>query len=158
MTNADTDIYAPAFFLADHAAVESGKVYTSGAFWNRLNFPSFPAVIHFGVVAVLNVPWRAYHQQHKFAVSFEDEDGRAIAGELGGEFTVGASPDMKVGDETIMPISAMVNNFTVGKAGTYAALLTVDGQEIARWSFRAAQLPMGMQPGRPVSPTDIPNL
>ncbi|MCU1414935.1 MAG: hypothetical protein JWN80_2275 [Microbacteriaceae bacterium] len=156
MTNADTDIYSPAFFMADHAAVESGKVYANGAFWNRMQFPGFPAVTHFGVVAVLNIPWRAYHQPHKFAVWFEDADGGRVAGELGGEFTVGTTPDMKVGDETVMPIAAMVNNFTLTKAGDYSAVLAVDGQEISRWTFKAVLLPAGMQPNRPVSPSDLP--
>jgi len=155
MTN-DTDMYAHAFFMCDHAAVESGKVYTNGAFWNRLNFPGFPAVTHFAIVAVLNIPWRAYHQPHKFAVWFEDADAQRLPGELGGEFTVGAAPDMKVGDATIMPISAMVNNFTLTKAGDYAAVLAIDGIEIDRWPFRATQVFTGMQPMRPTSPSDIP--
>lgn len=151
----ETDIFAPAFFMADHATVESGKVYTNGAFWNRLNFPGFPAVTHFAVVAVLNIPWRAYHQNHKFLVWFEDADAKRLPGEIGGEFTVGAAPDMKVGDATTMPIAAMVNNFAIAQAGDYAAVLSVDGLEIARWPFRANQQFMSMQP---ISPADIPGM
>lgn len=37
-------MHAAAFFLADHASVESGKVYANGAFWNRLNFPTYHKV------------------------------------------------------------------------------------------------------------------
>lgn len=152
----DTDIYSPAFFMADHAAVESGKVYSNGAFWNRLQFPGFPAVTHFAIVAVLNIPWRAYHQMHKFSVWFEDADAKRVAGEIGGEFSVGTAPDMKVGDETIMPIAAMVNNFTLSNAGDYAAVLAVDGQEISRWKFRAMLLPAGLQASQGHGPADIP--
>jgi hypothetical protein len=140
MTQADTDLHALAFFLADHAAVENGKVYSNGGFWNRLNFQSFPAVVSFSVVAVLHIPWRAYHQPHKFAVWFEDADGQRLPGEIEGEFQVGAAPEMKVGDPTIMPFAANVGNFTFARPGDSAAVLTVDGAEIARWPFRAVQV------------------
>lgn len=153
----DTDMNAHAFFMADYAAVENGKVYSSGAFWDRLNFQTFPAVAHFAVVAVLNIPWRAYHQAHKFAVWFQDADGQRLAGELGGQFTVGTSPDMKVGDATIMPIAAMVNNFVLAKAGDYAAVLSIDGLEVDRWPFRVQQVFSGMQQGQPMQPSDVPD-
>jgi hypothetical protein len=146
MTEPETDLYAVAFFLADHAVVENGKVYTNGAFWNRQALPSFPAVSTFSVVAVLHVPWRAYHQTHKFTVWFEDADARRIAGQLDGEFQVGAAPEMKVGDPTIMPFAATVANFTLERAGDFAAVLAVDGTEIARWSFRATQVFGGAEP------------
>lgn len=146
MASSETDIYAASFFLADHVVAESGKLYVNGGFWNRLTFPSYPAVTHFGVGSVLVIPWRAYHQAHNFAIWFEDPDAKRVGGELGGEFTVGAAPDMKVGDETVMPIAAMINNFSFESSGDFAAVLAVDGTELARWKFRAAQVPFGFQP------------
>lgn len=151
----DMDLFAPAFFLADYVAVENGKLYSSGAFWSRFNLPSFPSVANFGVAVVLSIPWRAYHQVHKFAVWFEDADGKRLAGDLGGEFTVGAAPDMKVGEPTIMPISAMVGNFVIPNAGDYSAVLHVDGQELARWPFRAVQI-YTQTPPRSFPPLDPP--
>lgn len=139
MSGVDSDISAASFFLADHAAVENGKVYASGAFWNRLHFPNFPATTHLGIVAVLTVPWRAYHQKHRFAIWFEDADAHRTSAELGGEFSVGTSPDMRVGDETMVPISAIANNFSFAGAGDYAAVLAVDGRPLARWRFRVLQ-------------------
>lgn len=150
MTTPQTDIFAAGFVLADHAAVESGKVYIQGGFWNRLFFPSFPAVTHFGVAAILHVPWRAYHQTHKFSIWFEDADGGRVGGEMGGEFSVGTSPDMRVGDETIMPVSAMINNFAIERPGDFAAVLSVDGAEISRWPFRAVHVPAGF--GQAIAP------
>lgn len=144
MTNSDTDIYAAGFLLADHAAVENGKLYVQGGFWNRLRFPTFPAVTHFGVAAVLIVPWRAYHQTHRFSIWFEDPDGNRFGGELEGEFQVGTAPDMKVGDETVMPISAMINNFAIERPSDLAAVLAVDGLELARFKFRAVQVANGL--------------
>ncbi len=136
----ETDLHARAFFLADHAAVENGKLYANGAFWNRLAFPSFPAVYTFSVIAVLHIPWRAYHRPHRFSVWFEDADRRRMTGQFEGDFTVGSSPEMRVGDPTIMPLAATVGNFTFPQPGDYAAVLSVDGTEIARWSFRATQV------------------
>lgn len=147
MTN-ETDIFSPAFFLADHVAVENGKLYVNGGFWNRFNFATFPGIASFGVGVILSVPWRAYHQLHKFSVWFEDADGNRLPADFQGEFTIGASPEMKVGDPTIMPIGAMVGNFAFQSAGDYSAVLSVDGQVINRWSFRAAQV---FSPAQPAS-------
>lgn len=135
----DTDFGALGFFLADYATVESGKVYASGGFWNRLRFTSFPATYTFSVVAVLSVPWRANHQLHDFRVKFIDADGTVGAGELAGEIQVGAPPEAKVGDPTVVPVAATVNNFTFERPGDYAAVLEIDGSEISRSSFRALQ-------------------
>ena len=77
-----TDIYAEAFFTADHGAVENGKLYVNGGFWNRLGFPSYPAVYSFSICAVIHIPWRAHHQSHSFAISFEDADGRTTPNRL----------------------------------------------------------------------------
>ena len=152
----DTDLFASAFFLADHAAVESGKLYTSGGFWNMLNFPSFPAVMTFSVAAVLNVPWRAHHQTHKFVVSFEDADGKKLAAGFQGDFQVGSAPPARVGDPTIMPIAAVMGNFVFPTSGDFSAVLEVDGTELSRWPFRASQVAMPMMPQGPISPANIP--
>ena len=154
MTNKETDIYAAAFFMSDFAAVENGKLYVSGGFWNQFRLASFPSIVNFSIVAVLNIPWRAYHQNHKFEVFFEDADGKRLPGELGGDFTVGTAPEMKVGDPTLMPIAAAINGFALQHAGDYSAVLHVDGQEISRWPFRASQL--FVQQNRPISPSDLP--
>lgn len=159
MTDELTDLYARAFFLADHAIIESGKVYASGAFWDRLRFPGFPAVVSFGVVAVLNVPWRAHHQPHSFRIWFEDADGGQMAAELGGDFQVGSPPEMRVGEASVIPLAATVGNFTLPRAGGYSAVLSVDGSELARWPFRATQVLGGPTlggSGRPSEPQHPP--
>ncbi len=156
-TLAETDLHAVAFFLADHAVVEGGKVYVNGGFWGRLQFPSYPTVASFAVVAVLHVPWRAYHQVHKFMIWFEDADGNRTPAQFEGEFQVGAGPDMRRGDPTTMPVAGLVQNFVIDRPGDYACVLEVDGAKIDRWPFRAVQIfmPTMMPPG-PVGPTNIP--
>ena len=50
------DFKALALFTADHAAVENGKVYVNGGFWDVLNQPSYPAQVSISLVAVISVP------------------------------------------------------------------------------------------------------
>lgn len=137
-------MHAAAFFLADHGSVESGKVYTNGAFWNRLQFPTFPTMVSFSVVAVIVVPWRAHHQLHRFTVAFEDADGKAVGGQFEGEFQMGTMFDQRVGENSIVPLAMPVSNIVLERAGDYAAVLTVDGAEVARWPFRAVQFAAGV--------------
>jgi hypothetical protein len=135
-----TDLYAEAFFTADHAAVESGKLYVNGGFWSRLNFPSFPAVHNFAVCVVLHIPWRAHHQRHTFAISFEDADGQTSPNRLEGQFQSGTAPDMRTGDYSLVPVAVAVNGFVLQRAGDYSAVLELDGLEVSRWRFRAVQV------------------
>jgi len=159
MTAPDTDIHAVAFFLAEHAVVESGKAYVNGGFWNRLNFPSFPAPAFFSIVAVIEVPWRAYHSKHKFAISIDDADANSLPARFEGEFQVGAAPDMKVGDPTMMPVSINVNGMPFERPGDYSFILRVDGTEIARWGVRVVQVVApGVPAGRSGDPNSIPPL
>jgi hypothetical protein len=135
-----TDLHAEAFFAADHAAVESGKLYVNGGYWNRLTFPSFPAVQNFALAVVLHIPWRAHHQLHKFTISFEDADGHKTPNRLEGGFQAGTNPEMRTGDHSIVPIAVLINGFVLQRPGDYAAVLEVDQTEIARWRFRAVQV------------------
>lgn len=143
-----TDIHAEAFFTADHAVVESGKLYVNGGFWSRLNFPSFPVVHNFSLAVVLHIPWRAHHQRHSFAVSFEDADGQTTTNRLEGQFQTGTLPDMRPGDFTEVPMAVQVGNFVIQRPGDYSAVLQVDGTEIRRWRFRAVQV-VGIQASPP---------
>ena len=135
------EIQAYAFFLADHAVVENGKLYVNGGFWNQVYSADYPVVRTFGLAAVLHIPWRKHHQGHEFAVTFEDADSRPLAARFEGEFRVGTSPSMRVGDFTVMPVAAFVTNFVLDRAGDYAAVLHVDDRELARWRFRAIEAP-----------------
>jgi hypothetical protein len=149
MTN--TDIEVVAFFPADHAVVEGGKVYSNGAFWDRLRFPTYPQVFSLSLVAVLKIPFRAYHQDHRFEIGMEDADGKELPLRVQGDFRVGSSADMRYGDPTVMPIAVNVNNVQVAKPADYSFVLRVDGAELGRYQIRAVQLalPIQVPPGTP---------
>lgn len=153
------EIQACAFFLADHAVVENGKLYVNGGFWNQVYSLTYPSIRAFGVAAVLHIPWRQHHKAHAFTVTFEDADGGSLPARFDGQFRVGTAPNMRVGDFTIMPIAAFVTNFGLDRPGDYAARLQVDGTELARWRFRAVEAadPVGgTQAGAGISPPGEP--
>ena len=114
------EIQAFAFFLADHAVVENGKLYVNGGFWNQVYSAEYPVARAFGLAAVLHIPWRKHHQGHAFTVTFEDADGRPLTARFEGQFRVGTSPNMRVGDFTVMPVAAFVTNFVLGQSETFA--------------------------------------
>ena len=135
------EIQAFAFFLADHVVVENGKLYVNGGFWNQVYSAEYPVARAFGLAAVLHIPWRKHHQGHAFTVTFEDADGRPLTARFEGQFRVETAPNMRVGDFTVMPVAAFVTNFVLDRPGDYAALLEVNGTELARWRFRAIEAP-----------------
>ncbi|MEO6533913.1 MAG: hypothetical protein ABIO06_10120 [Pseudolysinimonas sp.] len=161
----ETDLFATAFFLADHASVENGKVYVNGGFWNQMQFATFPAAASFSIVGVINVPWQAQNQPHKFAVTFTDADGHRIDGEFAGEFQITPNPEAGIGEPFLMPIAAIANGFVFQGPGHYSAQLAIDGEELSRWGFKVnlAAAPQGGQQGGPGAdpggsgPADIPN-
>jgi len=139
-TNPLTDFEALAFFPADHAAVESGKAYVSGGFWDQLNFPAYPAQVSISLVAVIKVPSRAYLEDHQITVSLIDADDNPLALRIEGNIRVGAAPNLKPGDPTTIPMAFPLNGMTIEHAGDYWFVLSIDGTEKARYRIRAVQV------------------
>lgn len=157
MTRADTDIFALAFCPADHAEALGGKLYANGAFWNRLNATSaFPwTAPPISLVAVLHVPFHAYHRDHTFAFSLDDADGKHLDFRVEGQFRIGSQPDMRHGDPTVMPVAVHVAGVVFAKPGDYSFVLELNGSEIGRFPFRVVQVaaPVAIPPaGPPPSP------
>ncbi len=130
---------ALALFAADHAAVEGGKVYVNGGFWDLLQFPSYPTQVAFSLVAVVQVPARAYLEDHRIAIEMVDADEGRLPLRIDGELRVGASPHMNPGDPTLVPMAFALNGLTLERAGDYWFVLSVDGKELKRYRIRALQ-------------------
>lgn len=142
----DSDFRAVAFFAADHADTANGKVYVNGGFWSVLRFPTYPAVVPtIALVAVLEVPFRAYLQDHHFDIGLRNSDGEILPLAVSGEFRVGTNPEMRHGDPTLMPLSVMVNGLKLDSPGDYAFTLGVDGTEIETFPIRAIQVSAPMR-------------
>ncbi len=133
--------------------VAEGKVYVNGGFWDVIRFPAYPQVLPVAVVAVLRVPYRAYHQDHKFEVTMEDADARDVLLRVEGQFRVGSSAEMRVGDPSILPM-AMLGQVAIPRPGDFSFILRVDGGELARYPFRALQVAAPME--MPGPPADLP--
>lgn len=152
-----TDFRAIAFFAADHADTVNGKVYVNGGFWNVLRFPTYPAIVpSMALVAVLEVPFRAYQQDHRFEIGMRDSDGNELPLSVSGEFRVGASPEMRYGDPTLMPLSVSINGLQIDSPGDYVFSLSIDGSEIEKFSIRSVQvaIPMKLDVAAPDLPTE----
>lgn len=148
---------AVAFFAADHAETVNAKVYVNGGFWDVLRFATYPAVVpSMALVAVIEVPFSAYHQDHRFEISMEDSDGKALSFAVTGEFRIGAAPEMRYGDPTLMPLSVPINGLQIDSPGDYVFSLSIDGTEIEKFSIRSVQVavPMRLDVAPPDAPTD----
>lgn len=131
------DFEALALFAADHAAVENGKVYVNGGFWDILRQPSYPAQVAISLVAVIKVPSTAYLEDHRVTVEMVNADEERLPLRIEGDIRVGAAPDMKPGDPTTLPLAFPLNGVYLERAGDYWFVLSVDGNEIGRYRIRA---------------------
>ena len=98
------------------------------------------------------VPSRAYLEDHQISVSMIDADDNALPLRIDGNIRVGASPNLKPGDPTIVPMAFPLNGLTIEHAGDYWFVLSIDGKEIDRYRIRAVQVglvppPMSEAPG-----------
>ncbi len=139
-SNPLTGFEALAFFTADYATVESHKAYVSGGFWDQLNLPAYPAQVSISLVAVIKVPSRAYLEDHQITVGMIDADDNPLPLRIEGNLRVGASPNLQPGDPTIVPMAFPLNGMTIGHAGDYWFVLSIDGKEKARYRIRAVQV------------------
>jgi hypothetical protein len=138
---ADGEITCMALFAADYVAAESGKLYVSGGFFSVINFPSFPAVhSSLGIGIVLRVPFREYQRDHHFTVILTDADNNPLDLRVEGQFRVGADPQMRFGDPTIMPMAVNASGVRFERAGDYKLAVTVDGNPKGTWNLQARQM------------------
>lgn len=138
MTSSDTDFQVLAFFMADHAVVESGKLYVNGGFGLGVGVHALPATVPVSVAAALRVPARAYLQDHTLSIRLLDADGGTLPLVIDANFRVSSNPSMRPGDPTTLPI-ALTIPLAVERAGDYSFVLSVDGTELDRYPFRVIQ-------------------
>lgn len=130
------------FFTTDHAAVESGKVYSAGAYWSVLRFPAFPATLQTAsIVAVIQVPFHANQADHKFTISLQDTDGRNLP-QLRVEGTFRSAPTLEAahGEPGVFPVAIPVYALQFERPGDYSFTMSIDDKNIARYPFRVVQI------------------
>jgi len=140
------DFEALALFTADHAAVENGKVYVNGGFWDTIGQASYPAQVSVSLVAVIKVPSRAFLEDHRVTVEMVDADEERLPLTIEGDIRVGPAPHMNPGEPSTLPLAFPLNGVYLERAGDYWFVLSVDGAELARYRIRAVQTVPVSQP------------
>ncbi|HEX8026442.1 MAG TPA: hypothetical protein VF484_09560 [Candidatus Limnocylindrales bacterium] len=131
-----------ALMLADSAQAVDGKLYVLGGAWNMLRFPQFPASLIVGIAVAIDVDWNETNQRHHLDIHFEDADGNGMEPRIGADFEAGRPPGAIAGAE-LRIVLAVNGPISIPTPGTYAAVASVGGQELARSRFQAIQAARG---------------
>lgn len=154
-THDPRDFKVLAFFPADHAVAENGKLYVNGGAWSQVRFPSYPQVVPMAaLVAVLEVPFTALNAEHMLDIGMEDQDGGPLPLRAQVKFRVGSGVSLDYGDPSVMPVALPIPNLVLPKPGSYTFTLSVDGQEAARFRFSALHVAIPLQFS--ISPPSLP--
>jgi hypothetical protein len=130
-----------AFFAADHAIVESGKVYVNGGFFDRVYFPVFPAApSSISVVALIRVPAHQFQRDHQFVVELQEEGNDTPVVHLEGGFRTLPAPDAGPDEPSLWPLAIPFTGLSLPRAGDYYFVLSINGNEVARYKVRAMQV------------------
>src|SRR5712691_3008428 len=89
-------------FLATHAEVQSGRLYTTGMGWTDIG----PGPEPFAIAAIVEVPWDETSRQRTLEIAIVDADARPLlvstpigeqAFQINAEFDVGRPPGVQPG-------------------------------------------------------------
>ena len=124
--------------LANHAEVQNGLLYLSGAGWDTVTRSyqqgKKPRPQHFSIALSVLVPWMETNQPHRVVIRVEDEDGQNQLMEAAANIEVGRPPGKVPGSDSRSPlvVSGIVH---FPKPGGYRVRATL-GDEQRDYSFR----------------------
>jgi hypothetical protein len=127
-----------ALMLADSAQAVDGKLYILGGAWNMLRFPTFPASLMVGIAVAIDVDWNETNHRHHLDIHFEDADGNEMEPRIGADFEAGRPPGAIAGAE-LRIVLAVNGPLSIPVPGSYAAVATIGGEQLARSRFQATQ-------------------
>jgi hypothetical protein len=156
-------------WLCDFAEVSGNKLFIAGAGINLIATATVepPHPVNLTLALMVRIPWNATNQQHKLRIELisdiadgskpvpinmapppkgEEED----AGKIVAAFNAGRSPNMQIGEETLMPIALPMFGLPLPNIGSYFFGIGIDGMEMDRISFRVTpvlHLQAGIGPG-----------
>jgi hypothetical protein len=146
-----------AFFAADHAVVENGKVYVNGGFFDRVYFPVFPAPLaSIAVVGLISVSAQHFQRDHRFIVELQEAGNDTPIVKIEGGFRALPAADAEPGEPNHWPLAVPLSGFSLPRAGDYYFVLSINGNEAARYKVRAMQVGMiaQMLPQTPTGGSD----
>ena len=93
------------------------------------------------ICAVIDISPEQFLQDHTFTVEMEDASGGKLTDfKIDGGFRVAPSPDSRPGESGRMPLAIPLTGVTLPRAGDYWFVLSIDGDELARYRVRVAQV------------------
>jgi hypothetical protein len=128
--------------LCDSAVTADGKLYIQGGGWNLLGAESFPfRQSRIGIGVILQVPYTQTNRDHelRIALRHEDEDPTGDGGdEVGGivRFNLGRPAILQPGEPQHVPFALNLDQIPFERPGTYSFVITIDGEELGRLTFR----------------------
>ncbi|MBI2887176.1 MAG: hypothetical protein HYY02_08200 [Chloroflexi bacterium] len=126
--------------LADAAQIVGGKLFLLGGGWDVLTINGpFPLEQRFALAAAFRVPWHETNQPHQVELEIVDVDG-GVLGRIEGNVEVGRPPGTLPGQDQRAQLAADVT-LRLEKAGIYAIIGRIRGQEEARVTFRVVAGP-----------------
>ncbi len=134
-----------AFFTADHAVVENGKVYVNGGFFDRVYYPVFPASLSIAVVCLIEVSAQQFQRDHQFVLELQEAANSKPVVSIQGNLRVAPTPDAEPGEPSQVPLAVPLTGLSLPRAGDYWFVLSINDGEIARHRVRAAQVGMMTQ-------------
>ncbi len=94
--------------LANHAEVQNGLLYLSGAGWDTVTRAykegETPRPQHFSIAVSVLIPWMETNQPHQVAIRAEDEDGHHKLMEATANIEVGRPPGKVPGTDSRSPL------------------------------------------------------
>ncbi|TKV61895.1 hypothetical protein FDO65_10245 [Nakamurella flava] len=149
-TTKEMDFRARAL-LCDTVSVADGKLYVHGGGWDQLAPPNgYPMVVgRIGLALLVEIPYGRTNSNHTLTVELRDEDGVAQplhpgpgpddppVSEVSAGFNIGRPPYLVPGATQAIPLALQFDGLTIQQPGSYYFLISIDGQEVERATFRA---------------------
>lgn len=130
--------------LANHAEVQNGLMYLSGAEWDTLtrDIPhgAGPPPQHLGIGVSVVVGWTETNQRHLLRLWIEDEDGQTGLLDVNAEIEVGRPPGMLHGTESRAPF-AINGIIAFPNPGRYVVCARVGSDVPLQYPFRVVDRP-----------------
>jgi hypothetical protein len=142
--------------LCNHAEVQNNLLYVSGGGIDRafvpLNVPG-PWNLNLGIGMNITVPWNETNYEHVVTVDLVDFDSHPVLVPSGVDtvsplqvemrFNVGRPPTLETGESQSISLALNLPELPLAEIGNYSFLLSVDGEELKRLSYRVVTGPNG---------------
>src|SRR5207248_8864012 len=117
--------------------VVQDKLYILGGGWDVIKAGSeFPIQQHMAIAVAFRVPWNETNQKHDVELEIVDQDGESLV-KINGMIEVGRPPGTPLGASQRVQL-AVDTNIPIPRAGTYAIIARIEGQEGKRIAFHVA--------------------